>query len=149
MGRKQHHSIFGCNHTLLCRMGHLQAGQHERPGKGVSCKTDGTKEVHKWQKIWRRLTGSKENNWPGVQIEAVEQSHPILQEPSLISSLVHKTCLAWHHHFTVHHPAAETGGIKMGFFTPLLCHNHPWLPYPPFPVLTMTMTGVYPVTGHR
>ena len=26
-------------------------GQHERPGKGVLCKTDGTKEVHKWQKI--------------------------------------------------------------------------------------------------
>ena len=99
----------------------MSAGQHERPGKGVSCKTDGTKEVYKWQKIKRRLTDSKkENSRPGVQIEAVKQSCPILQEPSLISSLVHKTCMAWHHHFTIHHAAAETGGIK----TPLLCRNH-------------------------
>ena len=102
--------------------------------KEFRVKTDGAKEVHRWQKIQRRLTGSKqENNRPGVQIEAVKQSRPILQELSLISSLVHKTCMAQHHHFTVHHPAAETGGIKMGFFTPLLCHNHLWLPYPSVP----------------
>ena len=126
MGRKQHHSIFDCNSSLLCQTGHLQAGQHERHGKGVLCKTDGAKEVHKQQKIQRRLTGGKEeNNQPGAQIEAVKQSCPILQELSLISSLVHKTCMAQHHHFTVHHPAAETGGIKTGCLTPLLCQNHP------------------------
>ena len=112
-------------------------------------------QMHQWMQV-HGWVGSQQEMYIAALVYTITSNyshqtfHQICQELALISSLVHKTCMAWHRHSIFHQfPAAETGGIKMGLSIPLLCCNYPYLPYPPFPVLTMTMAGVYPVTGHR